>query len=96
MVLVVQNVHEVAIEGMDVVEFREVLNDGLKFLMDVGSCEFHLAHVEFTNTSYLVARMDDCRGFSLSFREHNIDALGGCGNRLNILEVVSHGHSIKY
>lgn len=73
MVLVVQNVHQISVERMHVVQFREILNDLCETIVETLLREFHFARVKRTDTRYLVSFVHNGRCFSLCFRQHNVD-----------------------
>lgn len=68
MVLVVQNVHEIRIEWMDIVEFGKVLNDLRQTIVEILLCVFDFSHVECTNARDFVAFVYDRWRLSLCFR----------------------------
>jgi hypothetical protein len=73
MVSVVDDVDEVCVEGVDVVEFGEVVEDFTEAFVDGFSAEFDLTHVKVANTLDVVAGVDDCGSFSLKFGEDDVD-----------------------
>ena len=88
MISVVQDVHQISVEGVDVVHDREVIKDVLKLVMVTLLTELHLPDVKRTNTGDGIPRMDNGRGFSLSFGEDNVNELRGSRNNLDPLEIV--------
>ena len=65
-VLVIEDVHEVGVERMDVVELGELADDGGQLVVIGLLGELHLAGVEAANTGDLVMAVDDGRRLSLS------------------------------
>jgi len=73
MILVVQHVHQIGVEGMHIVQLGEILNDLRQTIVEVLLRVLHLAGVERPNSGYLVALVDHCRGLTLCLRQHNVD-----------------------
>lgn len=65
MVLVVQNVHQIGIEWMHIVQFREILDDLRQSIVEVLLCVFDLARVEGADARDLVAFVDNGGRFPL-------------------------------
>mmetsp|Transcript_61413 Transcript_61413/g.163386 ORF Transcript_61413/g.163386 Transcript_61413/m.163386 type:complete len:205 (-) Transcript_61413:121-735(-) len=66
-VAIVEHVAEIRVEGVDVVDLGEVLEDLFESLAERGLAELHLAHVEGSNTRDLEARMHHRGGLALCF-----------------------------
>lgn len=90
MILVVDNVDKISIEGVDVVELGEVVKDFSELLMDILTAELDLSHVERSDSGDVVAGMDDSGGLSLSFGKDDVDKVSGGGDDLDLLEVIIH------
>lgn len=73
MIFVVQHVHQIGIEWMDIIELREILNDLCQPIVEILLCEFDFSYVERPYPGYFVAFMYDCRCFTLCFRQHYVD-----------------------
>ena len=65
MVLVVEDVEEVTVERVDLVEARELFDDGGELLVEVGLSVLDFAHVELAETVDFVALVDDGWGLAL-------------------------------
>ena len=57
-IAVVKDVHEVAVERMDVLDLGEFCENSAELLGDVGLCEFDLAHVKCADSRYLELLVD--------------------------------------
>ena len=57
-IAVVKDIHEVAIEWMDVLDLGKFCENSAKLLRDVGLCEFDLAHVKCADSRYLELLVD--------------------------------------
>lgn len=90
MILVVDDVDEIGIEGVDVVELGEVVKDFGELLMDILTAELDLSHVEGSDSGNVVAWVDDSGGLSLSFGKDDVDKVSGGGDDLDLLEVIIH------
>ncbi len=88
MVLVVQDIHEISIEGMDVIQLRKLVQDGCQFVTKVLLGEFYLAGVEGPYSGYLVVLVDHSRCLALCLRQNNIYEVLGGGYHGDLLEVV--------
>lgn len=66
MVLVVEHVEQISIEGMDILNFREMLQSIAQFLRDGVLAELDLAHIERSYSGDGIAGVHDCGGFALS------------------------------
>ena len=92
MVTVIENVHEIAVKWMDIVELGEAVDDATKLLIDGRLHEFHLSHVELSNTRDLEASANDGGCLSLRLTKRNVNQLGGCWDFVDLFEVVlAHG-----
>lgn len=68
MVLVVQHVHQIRIERMDIVQFREILDDLRQSVVEILLRVFDLSRVERTDARDLVAFVDNGGRLSLCLR----------------------------
>ena len=68
MVLVVEDVHQIGIERMDIVQFREILDDLGEPIVEVLLCVFHFASVKRTDAGDFVTFVDHRWSFPLGFR----------------------------
>ena len=87
-ILIVEHVHQVSIEWMDVIELREAVNYGTELLIDSGLCEFDLSHVELSYSRDFELVMDLCGCFPVSLRQYYVNQFVGVWNRGNSFEVV--------
>ena len=93
-VLVVEDVHQVGVERVDVVQLRETVHDRCQLLVHRLLHELHLAHVEFPDTRDLEVLMDLSRRLSLRLGQRNVDQLVRLGDLSDLLKVIAHG--IRY
>mmetsp|Transcript_14775 Transcript_14775/g.32614 ORF Transcript_14775/g.32614 Transcript_14775/m.32614 type:complete len:267 (+) Transcript_14775:1428-2228(+) len=93
-VSVVQDVHKVCVEGVDVVQAGEVLQHRAQFLANRLLREFDLTHVEVADARDLVARVDDGGCAALRAGEHDVDHLHRAGNGRDFLKVVDHHDAV--
>lgn len=90
MVLVVQNVQKIAVERVDVVKAREVLDDGGQLLVIRLLRELDLAHVKLPDPREGIVLVDDCGRLTLRPGEHNVDKVLARGHHRDLLEIVLH------
>lgn len=90
MILIVDNVDKISIEGMDIVELGEVLKDFSELFMDILTAELDLSHVERSDSGDVITGMDDSWGLSLCFGKDDVDKVSGGGDDLDLLEVIIH------
>ena len=89
MVAIVQHVHQIGIEGMDVVKFWETINDSAQFFIHSFLHEFNLAHIELSDALDFESLRDNCRRFALSFTQDDVNEVVSLGNFNNLLKVVA-------
>lgn len=90
MVLIIEDIEEVAVERVDVLNFGEVFEDIIEFFVESLLAELDLAHVEWSDSTDGISWMNDCGGFSLSFWEDDVDEICSRGNNFNCFEIVAH------
>ena len=73
MVLVVENVHQISVEGMYIIQLRKILNDLRKAVMEALLSKLDLAHVKGSNSGDFVVLVNHGRSLSLSFRQHYVN-----------------------
>ena len=88
MVAVVEHVHQVGVERVDVVQLWEAFDDSSQLFIDRLLHEFDFAHVEFADPLNLEALANLGRRLALRLREHNVDQIVGLWDLDNLLEVV--------
>jgi len=91
MILVVNDVDKISVEGVDIVELGEAFEDFGEFFMDVFTGELDFSHVEGSDSVDLIAGMDDSGGFTLGFGEDNVGKVIRIGDDLDLLEIIVHG-----
>lgn len=64
-ILVIQDVHQVSVKRMNVLQLGEVREQLAHAVMEVLLSELHFAHVELSDTGYLVVPVNDSGGLSL-------------------------------
>lgn len=90
MVLVVEDIEEVAVERVDVFDFGEVLEHVGDFFIEGLLAELDFAHVKGSDSADGIARMYDGGCFSLGFWENNVDEVCSWGDYLDGFEIVAH------
>lgn len=90
MVLVIEYVEEIAVEGMDVFDFGEVFEDVEEFLVKSFLAEFDFSHVEGSDAADGIAWVDDCGCFSLGFWKDDVDEFRCGRDHLDGFEIVTH------
>ena len=94
-IAVVEHVHQVGVEGVDVVQLREPLDDSCQLLIDSLLHELDFAHVELADSLDLEALTDLGRRLTLRFRQHDVDQIAGLRDLHDLLEVVRTLHHQK-
>ena len=89
MVSIVENVHQVSIEGVDVVQLGEAVDDATEFLIHRFLHEFDLSHVELADSLDFETLTDLSRRLALGLRQHNVDQIVSIWDLDDRLEVVS-------
>lgn len=77
MVSVVQDVHEVGIEGVDAVQLGKVLDDGGQSVVKILLSKFYFFAIELTYPGYLVLLVDNCWRLSLGLRQGYVNKVFG-------------------
>lgn len=67
-VLVVENVHQIGIERMDVVQFWKILNNLRETIVKILLREFNFAHIKCSDAGYFVAFVNNGWCFADGFR----------------------------
>merc|ERR1712180_2962 len=99
MILIVQHVHEISIEWMDILHAGEISDDLSELVMVVLLCELDLSEIEASYAGDVVLLVDDGGGLALGFGEDDIDEILGGGDHLDLLEVVlrrRHGECLMF
>jgi len=68
MISVVKDVHQISVEGMNIIQLWEGIDNSLKFFIYTWLHEFYFSHVKLPDSRYLESSSDLCRRFSLCFR----------------------------
>jgi len=88
MIPIVENVHQVGVERMDVFQLGELgQNDG-QLLVEAGLSEFDLSHVEGTNSADLEMSVNNGRSLALSLGQDDVGEVRRRRHDRNLLEVV--------
>lgn len=72
-ILVIENVHEIRVEGMDLVQLRELGEHACQAIVVVLLCVFDLARVELTDASDAVLLVDDSWRLTLCLGQSHVD-----------------------
>jgi hypothetical protein len=91
MILVVDDVDKISIEGVDIVELGEAFEDFGVFFMDVFAGELDFSHVEGSDSVDGIAGMDNSGSFTLGFGENNVGKVIGIRDDLDLFEIIVHG-----
>ncbi|VDP01020.1 unnamed protein product [Schistosoma mattheei] len=62
---------------MYILHFREFCENCLKFIMVKLLTRFDFTHIKMSNTSDCILRMNNSRGFPLSFRQDDVNKVFG-------------------
>lgn len=92
-ITVVENVHQVTVEGMNVIHAGEVLENMAQFLIDCLLGVLHLTHVELPNSGNMISLVHNGGSFALRLRQNNVDEVFRRGDHRDGLKVVHRGHS---
>ena len=87
-VLVVEHIHEVSIERMDIIKLRKLVQDGRQLVVERLLGELDFPSVELANSRYLEVLADDGGCLALGLGKDNVDKVLGGGNHRDLLEVV--------
>lgn len=87
-VLVVQNVHEIGVERVDLFDLGKLVEYERQAVVETLLREFHLAHVERAYARDLVVFVHDGGRFALRFRQDHIDELLGRGDGRHFFKIV--------
>ena len=88
MIPVVEHIHEVTVERMDVLQLGELGENDRQLLIETGLGEFDFPHVEGANSADLEVAMDHGRGLALGLGQDDVGEVAGGRNDRNLLEVV--------
>ena len=88
MVPVVQDVHEVSVERVNIVKLRKLGQNGGEFVVKRLLGELDLSGVKPTNSGYFEVLADDGRSFPLGARENYVDKVLRGGHHSDLLEIV--------
>ena len=94
MVFVVQNVHEVGVERVDVIQLGEFVQYGRKLVVEVLLGELHLPRVELSDSGYLVVFVDHGGSLALGLGEDDVNEVLGRGHYSDLLEVIVSSHCV--
>lgn len=72
-ILVIENVHEIRVEGMDLVQLGELGEHACQAIVVALLCIFDLARVELADASNAVLLVDDSWRLTLRLGQSNID-----------------------
>ena len=90
MILVVQHVQQVSVERMNLIQARELLQDGAQLLVEGRLRELDLPHVELPDAVYRAALVNHRRRASLRLGQDNVHKVLGRRNDRQTFEVVLH------
>ncbi len=92
MVLIIEDVHQVCVERMDIVKLREAVHNASQLLIDDFLHVLDLAHVKLSDTRDLEVSVDLCRSLPLGLGEGDVNKLIGFRDLLDLLEIVGCTH----
>ena len=90
MVFVVKNMEEVTVEGVNVIQSGELIDDCRELFMEVLLGVFYLSHVELTKARDCIALVHNSWSLTLCAGEDNVNEVFTRGHNSNLLEVVLH------
>ena len=93
---VVEHVHQVRVEGVDVIQFGEAVNNSSHLFVDRFSHVLDFSHIELPDALNFEALADLSWCFTLSFGQRYVDELFRAGDLCYLLEVVSHSKRAQY
>mmetsp|Transcript_19433 Transcript_19433/g.74612 ORF Transcript_19433/g.74612 Transcript_19433/m.74612 type:complete len:651 (-) Transcript_19433:57-2009(-) len=89
---VVQHVHEIGVERVDLVEDREVIEDTRELVVEVLLRILDLPHVELPDSADSIALVNDRWRLPVGLRQDDVNEVVRAGHDLNLFEVVlRHG-----
>lgn len=88
MVLVVEDIHQVRIERMDIFQFRELAQNLSQLFVEVGLGELHLSHVKRTDPGDFEVTMHHCGSFALCLGQNHVREVFRRWHDGDFLEVV--------
>lgn len=88
MIPIVENIHEVTVERMDVLQLGELGENDGQLLVETGLSEFDFPHVESTNSANLEMAMNHGWCLTLSLGQDDVGEVAGGRHDRNLLEVV--------
>ncbi len=83
-------VEKLAIEGMDIVQAREILQDGGYLLMEVALRVLHLAHIKLANAVDGIALVHYCGRLPLRPGQDNVHKILARRHNRDLLEIIEH------
>lgn len=88
MIFVVENVKKIAVKRMDVIESRELFDDGGEFFVKVCLGELDFSHVELTDSVDCIALVNDGWCLPLGSAEDYIDKVFTRRYSCDLLEII--------
>ena len=88
MVFVIEHVHKVSIERVNVVQLRELVQHGRQLVVKVLLSELDFSGVELPDSGDLVVFVDHSRGLALSLGQDDVYEVLGRRYDSDLLEVV--------
>mmetsp|Transcript_985 Transcript_985/g.2998 ORF Transcript_985/g.2998 Transcript_985/m.2998 type:complete len:246 (-) Transcript_985:17-754(-) len=87
-ITVIQHVAQIGVEGVDVVNLGELLQDLAKLLAICRLAVLHLPHVKVADSGDVETRVHHCRGLPLCLGQHDVYELLRRRNSLDLLKLV--------
>ena len=72
-IFVVEDIHKISIEGMNIFQFRKVCKDLWQLVVKTLLCKSDFAHVKITDARNLVLLVHNGRCFPLCLRQNDVD-----------------------
>eukprot|EP01085_Mycamoeba_gemmipara_P002450 Mycagemm_TRINITY_DN7815_c0_g1::TRINITY_DN7815_c0_g1_i1::g.2450::m.2450 type:complete len:176 gc:universal TRINITY_DN7815_c0_g1_i1:531-4(-) len=89
-VAVVEYIDEISVEGVDVIEYGELVQNDGELIVIALRRELHLPDVETPDTLDRVALVHNCRSFALCLGEDDVHKVLRGGHLRDLLEVIDH------
>jgi len=92
MIFIVQHVHQISVEGVNIVQFGETIDNRSQFLIDRFLHKLDFTHVEFANSLDFETLAHLCGRLALRLGQHDVDQIVSFGDLDDLLEVIGTTH----
>ena len=94
MVLIIEDVHEICIEGVDVVQLGELIDDASQLFVDGFLHELNLPHVKLSDSLNFKSLPNDSGRLALGLGKSQVDELSGVRDLRDLLEIIIHSRNV--